>query len=105
MYDDTAIDMMNIAPNDLGGYGASSFKRRTVSEARGVHFIEGQLKRMENYTNRAKIIASIMSPSGKINFYRQPKIKPHKLSQYIGARPLSSNDMLSTADAVNDFSE
>lgn len=72
------------------GHDGTDFSQNTIGQARGAHFIHGQLKKIENYPNRARVIASIMSPSGRINFYRQPKIKPHTLAPFlgIGAREL-----------------
>ncbi len=78
--------------NTVVGHDEMDYSQKTIGQARGAHFIHGQLKKIENYPNRAKVIASILSPSGRINFYRQPKIKPHALSPFlgIGARELGS---------------
>lgn len=90
------IDTQDYPVGQAVGHDVTDFSQKTIGQARGAHFIHGQLKKIENYPNRARVIASIMSPSGRINFYRQPKIKPHTLSQYIvGARPLQD-------PAVND---
>ena len=70
----------------------ADFSQNAIGQMRGAHFLHGQLKKIENYPNRAKVIASIMSPSGRINFYRQPKIKPHTLSPFLGARALKPNN-------------